>query len=150
MEAGCCVLSQSTPEPDRSLCPECGAAGKPVGMQTLKALLLPEALRLLNAESGFRFCATATCQTLYFSNLQSFRVDAIAIPVTQKDLRPETPVCYCFGFKRKDFLDVGARKAAQAEIGRLVKAGVCACELRNPQGSCCLGTIAGMGRSDPR
>lgn len=89
MEAGCCVLSQSTPEPDRSLCPECGAAGKPVGMQTLKALLLPEALRLLNAESGFRFCATATCQTLYFSSLQSFRVDAIAIPVTKRICGPK-------------------------------------------------------------
>ena len=39
------------------------------------------------------------------------------------------------------------RSTASERITALVKADRCACELRNPQGSCCLGNVASATRS---
>ncbi|MFO3798095.1 MAG: hypothetical protein ACK8QZ_12600, partial [Anaerolineales bacterium] len=48
-------------------------------------------------------------------------------------------VCYCF---QRTVGQVHAHgKAVAEEISRGVKAGQCACEIRNPQGSCCLGNV---------
>ena len=47
------------------------------------------------------------------------------------------PVCYCFDYTPAD-IEASTREA----ITREVQAGHCACEVRNPKGSCCLGDIA--------
>lgn len=39
-------------------------------------------------------------------------------------------------------VDHGGKSTAVAKITEYVEAGKCACELRNPQGSCCLGNVA--------
>jgi hypothetical protein len=39
---------------------------------------------------------------------------------------------------------LGARTAIVDDINTGISAGQCACDLRNPQGSCCLGNVRGL------
>lgn len=41
-------------------------------------------------------------------------------------------------------LEANGRSAVVADISAGIKAGPCACDLRNPQGSCCLGNVRGV------
>lgn len=64
-------------------------------------------------------------------------------PVTQKD-PAHAPVCYCFGFTpamiREELVATGKSTVIE-RIAAEMKADFCACEIRNPQGSCCLGNV---------
>jgi hypothetical protein len=59
---------------------------------------------------------------------EGFTIGELARRCTETDIRRENAKT--------------ARSTASAEIAEHVKAHRCACELRNPQGSCCLGNIA--------
>jgi hypothetical protein len=95
----------------------------------------------------YLFCRTAECPVVYFSadGSQSFIKEQIRVPVYQKEPHNESVlVCYCFyhspAILRAEFLRTGASRAKE-EIAEGIRAGQCACELRNPQGSCCLGNV---------
>jgi hypothetical protein len=55
------------------------------------------------------------------------------------------PVCYCFDITaadlRKDIATTGGTGIPEM-ITAEVKAGHCACQVKNPQGSCCLGNVS--------
>lgn len=82
---------------------------------------------------------------VYFGREAAFRRDDVLVPVFQKEPPGDRTVCYCFseteGDIRREIEETGRASAFQ-RITALVKAGRCACELRNPQGSCCLGNVA--------
>lgn len=127
-------------------CPACSQVGKPVSSVTLHSLLVSEALLGLSDESEFRFCASKTCPVVYFGNDgQTFEAGSLRVPVWQKTDDPTVPVCYCFGWSeariRQEHLQTG-KTTAITSISALVKAGECACEVNNPQGSCCLGNVS--------
>jgi hypothetical protein len=150
MSGACCdVPSEKAGVPVPSVCPTCGGPGKPVALGTVKAMLNSMAMRRLDAGESFRFCAQPDCQTVYYGARQVFTRIEVREPVFQKESGPQTPVCYCFGYRREDLAETGARKETMAKIGALVKAGSCACETRNPQGSCCLGNVASVGKKAP-
>jgi hypothetical protein len=128
----------------RSKCPVNNKSGRLVQNQTLKALL-KVSLRGL-PETEYFFCADQNCPVVYFSTdgKVTFKVEEIREAVYQKEPdNPEVLVCYCFQHS------VGSIKAAttdqRQEILADIKAGVkaeqCACDLRNPQGTCCLGNV---------
>lgn len=58
-------------------------------------------------------------------------------------------VCYCFehlpGTIRQDIEQHGSSRAS-IDIAAEVKAGHCACEVKNPKGTCCLGDVARVER----
>jgi hypothetical protein len=96
---------------------------------------------------SYLFCRTAECPVIYFSadGTQSFTKAQIRVPVYQKEPHDESVwVCYCFYHSpatlRAEWLRTGASSATE-EIAQGIKAGHCACEVRNPQGSCCLGNV---------
>lgn len=139
----CCALSQAR---DARACPECGARGKDVGLVTLEHLLTPEALRRLDRGASYRFCATRDCDTVYYADgLLPFHQADLTVRVGLKAKEPPVPVCYCFGFTEDHIaaqLASTGRSTIAQEITARVKAGECACEVKNPQGSCCLGNVA--------
>ncbi|MFQ5578390.1 MAG: hypothetical protein ACE5G8_15520 [Anaerolineae bacterium] len=58
---------------------------------------------------------------------------------------PEVLVCYCFRHSPASIraeLRVAGRSTVVAQINAGIKAGQCACDIRNPQGSCCLGNVS--------
>ena len=125
-------------------CPECGKSGKSVEGQTIKSLL-SVSLREVK-EMQYLFCRTQSCPVVYFSpdGEQVFTVEEVRERVYQKEPEAqEVFVCYCFRHT------VGELRTASHE-GRItivdnintgINAGQCACDLRNPQGSCCLGNV---------
>lgn len=142
-----CDLSMSNTQPigsNTTTCPQCGQAGKVVQGQTVKVLLVISLRAVRGVE--YRFCRTPTCPAVYFASddQQTFTIDQVRGPVYQKALEDDaTPLCYCFGYT------VGAlramtqiqRTAVIDDITAGIQAGQCACDLRNPQGSCCLGNV---------
>jgi hypothetical protein len=130
-------------------CPRCGRAGQPVDRITVKAMLRPPALMRLSAPEH-RFCPTQNCPVVYFGLEQVFDRGDVVVPVFQKEPAGDRTVCYCFAIRegdiRRELVDLG-RSTAGDRIRALVKAGRCACEVKNPQGSCCLGNVAAATRA---
>lgn len=143
--ADCCqVEAPRGAEPAR--CADCDQRGRAVDPITVKALLRPEALARLSAPAH-RFCPTASCPVVYFGEGEAFDREDVAVPVFQKEPAGDRTVCYCFAISeadlRREITNTGRSTAAQ-RITEHVRAGRCACEVRNPKGSCCLGDVAAV------
>lgn len=148
-EAGNPVCELPTQDFQRSprtinTCPVCGMKGKPVQGQTVKALLSVSLREVRDVE--YLFCKTQDCPVVYFSpdGEQTFRTEHIRERVYQKE--PESDdvfICYCFRHTVGDIRTGSpiSHKAIVEDINSGIDAGQCACDLRNPQGSCCLGNV---------
>jgi hypothetical protein len=122
-------------------------AGKPVQGQTVKTLLSVSLREVQNVE--YHFCKSQTCPVVYFSpeGEQTFTVEQVREQVYQKEPdRHSVLICYCFQHKVGDIHAATSemRTAIIDDINTGINAGQCACELRNPQGSCCLGNVRGL------
>ena len=129
----------------KALCPACGQAGRSVDLSTLKALLAVPLTELRCPQ--YRFCPTPGCPLVYFSvdGTQSFGEGQLRERVHQKHPAEEDVfVCYCFrhtvGSIRAE-LGTTQRSTVVQEVTAGIQAGQCACDIRNPQGNCCLGNV---------
>lgn len=142
----CSAKNINSKEPAQTLtCPHCREKGKPVEILTLKSLLISDAMRRLDSSPHYQFCRTSDCPIVYFHGTASFSKGDLAVKVFQKEISDSAPVCYCFGFDRKslrDDISHNGKSTIQEQVKQYVKDKKCACEIRNPQGSCCLGNIA--------
>jgi hypothetical protein len=148
-EAGnvvCDLPAQKLQRPVREVvaCRECGKTGKPVDGQTVKSLLCVS-LREIK-EVQYLFCRTENCPVVYFSSdtEQVFTVRDVREHVYQKGPEAaEVFVCYCFRHTVGELRATSheGRIAIVDNINTGISAGQCACNLRNPQGSCCLGNV---------
>jgi hypothetical protein len=116
-----------------------------VSRRTLEHLLKPD-VRAAIVDAAYYFCETPTCDIVYFSDrpLHFFGREDLTVRVGIKESEPPIPVCYCFGFTEQDIVEDVARDAGGRivqEITARVKAGLCACEITNPSGRCCLGNV---------
>ena len=140
----CAVTPVQTQAATSQACPVCGTTGKTVDTQTVKTLL-DVSLRNL-ASSAYRFCRTESCEVVYFGDGgEIYAENDLRERVHQK--HPDAAdvfVCYCFrhtpGSIRQELLLNGASTVV-AQVNAGIQAGQCACEIRNPQGSCCLGNV---------
>ena len=123
------------------LCPTSGIPGQPVKLATIKALLQPHAMIKLEPSESFFFCPQSDCETVYFSQHSSFNVRDVRVPVFQKDHHPDVPICSCFGFTRGELQNPEAARRIETEIRAHIAAKRCACDVRNPQGRCCLSNV---------
>ncbi len=117
-----------------------------VDLITVKALLNGGGLSRLDGEA-YRFCPAPDCDIVYFDNVVGsvFRKVDLTVRVRQKETEDPIPICYCFGYSvadvRRDLATRG-KTDIPAIIRAQVQAGHCACEVKNPQGSCCLGNVS--------
>lgn len=119
---------------------------------TLKALLSGEGLRR-GVPAAPRFCGTLGCTVVHFDNAVPVVFEEALVTVAVHAKHPEdgsVPVCYCFGHTpatiRREVASTG-RSSASKIIAAEVKAGHCACEVKNPKGTCCLGDVSTVERS---
>jgi hypothetical protein len=128
----------------KPLCPNCGEIGRPVGIVTLKHMVMPEFLDLVN-KRGFAFCRTDDCPVVYFhADGETLKKGDLRVRVGLKETADPVPVCYCFGFTERMLVEevqTSGRSTIRQRIAAEMKADNCACEIRNPQGSCCLGNV---------
>ncbi len=125
-------------------CPLCGATGRVVGDETIRAILKPGyADGLLGVER--RFCQTRDCVVLYYgADGRVVEKGAAQGRVGVKETEDPVPLCYCFGFTRADVRREVAERGYSdipARINAEIWAGRCACEVKNPSGACCLGEV---------
>ena len=144
----CCSSETKLPTPaptasPKEMCPRCRESGRSVSTLTLKHQVRPRFLSQITG-SGFHFCPTSNCDVVYFAprGLVLTTGDVRRL-VTHKD-RVNAPACYCFGFTPTMIRDEIASTGKSTVVERIaaeMKSDFCACEIRNPQGSCCLGNV---------
>ncbi len=112
--------------------------------RTIKHQVRPEFLAAVE-DGSFNFCRTALCNAVYFNDRRLVLTKAdVRQRIGVKETEDPVPICYCFGFTEKmivEELRATGHCTIPQRIAAEVKAGNCACEVRNPQGSCCLGSV---------
>ncbi len=130
-------------------CPQCNAIGSTVGLETVKAIVV-------NLEqvqpTNYRFCKSPDCQVVYFAEDRTHHVVETDLRERVYQKHPDDGdvlICYCFQHTPNSIrFDMANGCADVADrITALTKAGRCACDIRNPQGSCCLGNVRKVVKS---
>jgi hypothetical protein len=95
----------------------------------------------------YYFCQTEQCPVVYFAEdgQQLFVEDELRERVYQKHPHEEDVlICYCFrhtpGSIRAEWRQTGQSSVIET-ITAGTQAGECACDIRNPQATCCLGNV---------
>ena len=124
-------------------CPACGIKGKAVPTLTVKQLVLGHTR--VAKDKSYLFCRTSDCDVVYFASDSLFRKADIKVRVGVKEHSHPVTLCYCFGYTREDIRrDTGERLSPEIpkRIKVEIQSGFCACEVKNPSGTCCLGEVA--------
>src|SRR5882724_1566564 len=135
---GTCSLPTGKPE----ICPSCGKKGKPVAVLTVKSLVRDHTRA--PASVCYSFCRTFDCEVVYFSDQSVFTKPDVKVRVGIKETADPIPLCYCFDYSRGNIrrdIKVAGMTSVLEEIKAEVQGGFCACEVKNPSGTCCLGDI---------
>lgn len=141
----CCLVTDATPAPARAECPISKVLSRKVQKRTLEYLLKPEKVGAIE-NVQYYYCTDPNCKVVYFSNttVRYFTVDDVSVKVLSKDKGDDVNVCYCFNWTRARIKEELARtggSTASLQIAKEVKAGNCACDVKNPKGECCLGDV---------
>jgi hypothetical protein len=136
MAEGC-----GTPTRLGPVCPLTGRSTLPV----TRATVLSHAALSDVPETDFGFCNVPSCGVVYVGrNGALIRKDALTTRVGFKEQTAPIPICYCFSFTEQQIIDdvqQHGESTIRAHIQRQVQAGRCRCELTNPAGRCCLGSV---------
>jgi hypothetical protein len=141
----CSVNVKPETAPAVMACPVSGSRSKQVDMLTVRSLAQHLPLRMPGTQ--YYFCEAQDCDLVYFGlDLQApvFRRADLLVRIGVKETADPILVCYCFGFTRRDIRDDIAEKGRSTIAERItaeVGAGNCACEVKNPSGKCCLGSV---------
>lgn len=140
----CCSSDKEETYPvalrDPGVCPSCGKKGKPVAVLTVKNLVRDHTR--VSASASYLFCRTPGCDVVYFAVQEVFRKQDVKVRVGIKETSDPISICYCFGYTREGIRrDNETGKSILEKIKAEVQAGFCACEVKNPSGSCCLGEV---------
>ncbi len=126
-------------------CGSCKGKGKPVSRRTVLLMLKPELLERA-MHGSYSFCSERDCSIVYFEDKgpEHFIVDDLRMRVGVKVKDDPIPLCYCFGFDENHLRDEIERTGSTSipdKVSGLIRDGLCACEVRNPAGVCCLGEV---------
>ena len=147
----CCLVTDVTPAPPRAECPVSKTLSRKIQRRTLEHLLKPEKIGTIQ-NVQYYYCTDPNCTVVYFSNetVPYFTVDDVSVKVLPKDKGDDVNVCYCFNWTRariNEGLASTGKSTASLKIANEVKAGNCACDIKNPKGECCLGDVNSFVRS---
>lgn len=140
-----CCTPKNISDPSSNTCKVCGKQAKFVRKVTLYHMLKRPFLNEIQ-DTPYFHCETLECGVVYFSNQtgQYFAQDQIRVPVGSKQKGPEKQLCYCFDYTVKEIdeeIETIGKSSAVDDITAKVQAELCACEVKNPAGRCCLGQV---------
>ncbi len=138
MSETCCTPSRPLAQAGR--CPLNGFPGRSVDWLTVAAL----GAGPVPPRQGFWLCRDPQCDVVYFGSGGALlgRCDLRTSPGFKGS--GAGLLCYCFEVRRSDLAREIAERGETEIPDRIraeVKAGNCACEVRNPSGRCCLGDL---------
>ncbi|MBI4405979.1 MAG: hypothetical protein HY537_17600 [Deltaproteobacteria bacterium] len=140
----CCTIKKPAME---FTCPRTGTKGTPVKNQLVHFKVQGKYQHLIDSKQAYRFCNDADCEVVYFGDGGSLILkEHLAEPVGIKEFgkAPDYPVCHCFNFKKSDIqseFEKSENFTIPTQISVYIKEQLCACEVRNPSGKCCLGFV---------
>ena len=143
MSSDCCIVAEGD---DGGIgdCPRCGEKGKPVSLATVGAMVKIEVEAVRLSAQAYRLCRNLICPAAYFARGITIDKFELRVPVNFKEKNYEGAICNCFDHTvasiRAEIQSTG-RSTATEMITKEVKAGRCACEVKNPAGICCLGDV---------
>ena len=143
MESDCCSENEMNEE-DALACPRCGEKGKPVSLATVGAMAETEVEAVKLSAQEYKLCRSRDCSVVYYAEKVQLEKKDLRVPVNFKERNYEGPVCYCFNHTVASIrteIQTKGHFTAQPMISQEVKAGRCACEVKNPAGTCCLGDV---------
>lgn len=133
--SNCCSSSaNSRSKQKKHCCPNNGIEYKEVAIKTiLHHLKEPWGL---NEEQTYFFCSDPKCAVIYFAEDDSvIKQSELRSKVGIKENDHHALVCYCFNIS---FADAEKNPNLKQFVTDKTKEGVCACDIRNPSGKCCL------------
>jgi hypothetical protein len=143
MLSDCCSVNE-TSQKDTVLCPCCGEKGKPVSLATVGAMAKTEVEAVKLSAQEYQLCRNPDCLVVYYAGEVQLEKSDLRVPVNFKERNYEGPVCYCFNHTVTSIraeIQTKGHSTVQAMITQEVQAGRCACEVKNPAGTCCLGDV---------
>ncbi|GMT47623.1 MAG: hypothetical protein IEMM0007_1189 [bacterium] len=143
--AGCPVCEETVEMVNRISCPSCGREGKAVKTTTLHAIIKADRQDRIT-DSPYFFCGSRVCNIVYFTKNGShaFYKEDLTVRVGIKEESSPRPICYCFNYSVEEIFNEVQRTGKSTVIDDIksrIKSDGCSCEVKNPQGSCCLGTV---------
>lgn len=142
----CCESPVHHKRADLAVCKMCAQRGRSVKRITPVSLLLEGCSSRLGP-SEYYYCPTPSCKAVYFSNEDwiYFEKGDLRVRIGQKETEDPVTICYCFEYTRATVWNeicTTGKSTVETTIKGKVNAGLCVCEIKNPQGSCCLGNLA--------
>lgn len=140
------ILTEITPQKNNiPRCPSCGNNGRAVKTITLYSLIKKERQDDIT-DSRYFFCDSRGCDVVYFTEdgSQTFHKQDLVVRVGVKEDSPPRPICYCFNHTIEEIFEEikqTGKSTVMNDIRSRMKKDGCSCETKNPQGSCCLGTV---------
>ena len=152
MSSDCCSVTE-TREKEIDRCPQCGEKGSSVTLATVGAMVKIEVEAVRLSAGAYKLCHNLSCPVVYFAPEIIIEKADLRVPINFKEKNYEGPVCYCFNHTVASIrteIESQGRSTVNERITREVKAGRCACEVKNPAGTCCLGDVTRVVRNAPR
>ena len=137
----CCTEKSS--ELIRPGCPGCGASCHRVSLITLLHQVKFPFNQQLEEQDDYYFCPNRHCDIGYFSTISTIPKQHL---LSCHNIQAGW-LCYCFDVSEARFrsaITAGTIGTLQGFVINKTRAGLCACEVRNPSGRCCLATLKAM------
>lgn len=140
----CCEV-RPVPKAQVMSCTCCGEPTKRVPARTVRALVHPRLAHDV-VEADYGLCVNPSCAQVYSPppGGRAFLKTDLAVRVGFKEQAPPHLVCYCFTHSVEDIeaeLRGSGTTTIPDRITAEIKAGRCACDVKNPHGTCCLGDV---------
>ncbi|MFN3486596.1 MAG: putative iron-sulfur cluster-binding metallochaperone [Planctomycetota bacterium] len=141
---GCCATKMQE-KAQEALCSCCTWKGKRVPASTVRALVRAD-LRDRVRDGDYVLCLNPGCAQVYTgpAGARPFVKSDLTVRVGYKETDGPHLVCYCFEHSVEDIekeLRTAGKTTIPERIRIEVKDGHCECEVKNPQGTCCLGNV---------
>ncbi|MDF1583786.1 MAG: hypothetical protein RQ733_09225 [Methyloprofundus sp.] len=121
-------------------CPECHQYCKNISLKTIyHHVKFSENQAILAGD--YYFCANKSCAVAYFLATGSLFPKRLLISAQAIE---EDRLCYCFDISEAEYraaLEDGSAEMIKNFVIAQTKMALCACEVRNPSGQCCLATF---------
>jgi hypothetical protein len=151
----CCSTNKSTiqqKEVFNNACISCKKISQKIQYKTILMMLKYQQIKTAKIDEYF-YCTNPNCDVVYFSNQYRlvFYKEDIRIRIGIKETEEPKTVCYCFDITKKqitDELKLTGKSSITNFITEKIQNKLCACNIKNPSGKCCLGKIKELVNSN--